>query len=96
MEVVEFIKETGRMCTSYGDVCYGCPVYDFGEGQPCEKIMRNHPEEFVKAVEKWANEHPIVTNRQKLEEVLGIKILGEPMIEFNSSWLDREYKAPKK
>ena len=89
MELVEFMKEAGRMCTSYGIVCFGCPVYEFRKGQTCGEAMRNHPEKFVKAVEKWSNEHPIITNRQKFREVFGENAC--PTVE----WWGEEFKPPK-
>ena len=42
---------------------------------------------------RWSEEHPIITNRKKFEEVFGFNIAT--IFEVNSDnvkWLDEEYK----
>ena len=87
MDALTFVKEKRRMCESFAECCkcpvgYGCNV--------CE------PEKLVAVVEKWHEENPIVTNRDKFLEVFGIKISSESLnMTLYKKWLDKEYKKPE-
>ena len=55
--------------------------------------MLAHPEETEEIIMRWSEEHPIITNRNKFEEVFGFNIAT--IFEVNSDnvkWLDEEYK----
>lgn len=97
MDVVKFFEERNRMCHSNN--CSSCPMSEsFKEiGYPyikCRDFAYEHPEEAVGVVEKWAEEHPIITNRRKIKEVFGKEFIGEVMMNLSEEWLDAEYKAP--
>lgn len=104
MEAKEFLKEAKRMCQYYLNVrnigCSGCPAYQLH----CEIPERIEPE-FVEIVEKWSKEHPIITNRTKIEQTIGreivvnendIRIKGVIPTNYHLNyWLDQEYVAPQ-
>lgn len=71
MEFVEVMKHRKRMCNSIR-ACQYCPLYSGNNGISviCHDIIITHPEEAEKIIMKWAEEHPIKTNRQVFEEVL--------------------------
>lgn len=59
--------------------------------------------EIIEKVYRWAKEHPIVTNRDKLVETFGNKnfnfilsSLRNDMIDEYGVWLREEYQEPKK
>lgn len=70
-----------------GDICI-CSFYDSFQ--------------VIERVHKWAKEHPFVTNRDKLKELFGTKIVNSLYIYGEvrsedvsfSDWLDQEYKKP--
>lgn len=59
MDAVEFFKEAKRMCRVIN--CEECP---FG-GEECGFISADNIEEVIKAVEKWAEEHPVKTRQSE-------------------------------
>lgn len=92
MDAVKYLKEKKRMCEKSS--CIHCPLgrtYRNSEDN-CDVFIRNSPEEAVAIVEKWSNEHPVITNLMKFEEVFG-KRISEVQAPF--SWWNAEYKAPK-
>ena len=89
-EFLKVVKERKRMCESYGGFCKGCP---FGFTISCQNWMFAHPEEAEEIITQWSEEHPIITNRKKFEEVFGFNIAT--LFDVNSGnvkWLDEEYK----
>ena len=64
MDAVKFLEERNRMCDNYNLCTDGCPLYkicDFSLG---------YFREMVAAVEKWSEEHPVVTNGLKVHEMI--------------------------
>ena len=66
MDAVRFIKEEHRMCKS-NEKCSSCPVSGENNSHnlPCENLMTEKPEIYVRAVEKWAKEHPEKTRQSE-------------------------------
>lgn len=59
MDAVEFVKTLGRMCNVE---CANCEFWKRRRiSESCAVWQKNHPEEAVAIVEKWAKEHPIKT-----------------------------------
>ena len=79
------------MCESYGGFCKGCPL-EFAIS--CHNWMLAHPEETEEIIMRWSEEHPIITNRKKFEEVFGFNIAT--LFDVNNchiaEWLNEEYK----
>lgn len=63
---------------------------------------------YVELLEKWAKEHPAITNKEKIEELFGVKIdpkhgcppvvgrCGDSDCEECRKWWNEEYQTPKK
>lgn len=71
MEFAEVMKPKGRLCDSNAQ-CSNCILSSYNNGKDidCGKFMTTYPEEAEKLIMKWAEEHPIKTNKQVFEEVL--------------------------
>lgn len=103
MDTVEYIREKERMCNSF-NLCYGCPLYDIRSTSPISPICDgDRPEEAVSIVEKWAREHPVMTNAQKFKEVFGVGPeycssplrTSETVTTLAHEWWDEPYKEPE-
>lgn len=63
MDAVEFVKTLGRMCNAE---CIRCEFWKRRSGgESCTSWQKNHPEEAVAIVEKWAAEHPAKTRQSE-------------------------------
>lgn len=63
MDAVKFVKTLGRMCNAE---CIRCEFWKRkSSGESCTSWQKNHPEEAVAIVEKWAAEHPIKTRQSE-------------------------------
>lgn len=61
MSAVEYARHHGRMCSkSHFIFCNGCPLYSIN--YDCVEFERDHPEEAIAIVKKWAEEHPEEAN----------------------------------
>ena len=82
-----------------GVVCsINCPLGV--EGKCCN--VTNFDFGTIKIVYKWAQEHPVVTNRDKMIETFGgayfnliINYISDRSLEDYDTWLNEEYKGPK-
>lgn len=61
MDAVKFLKTLRRMCNAKCRKCEFGEVYRVNGG--CSTWQKNHPEEAVAIVEKWAAEHPAKTRQ---------------------------------
>lgn len=113
MEFQKFWKERERMCKYHEGFCkQKCPLFSVRSIQyrhNCRLDCSDFPEEAEKIVEQWAKEHPVVTNGQKYQEimgqtfgeaypdgVLGLKTSGgEHGIQYTDDWWNAEYQPPK-
>jgi hypothetical protein len=70
MEFVEVMKHKQRMCNSVG-VCWHCPLFTNNNGSNiiCEEFIRTYPEKAEEIIMKWAEKHPIKTNKDKFDEI---------------------------
>ena len=82
MEFKEFVKHRERMLNSIGRVkgvcsgvnCSECPFKVCGE-IPRKCALNDIEAEAI--VQKWMNEHPIVTNAMKYKEIFGVYPIKE-------------------
>lgn len=68
MDAVKFLIEAERLCRQYPD-CHECPLYL----KKCHVGGRKTVEECretVAIIEKWGQEHPVVTNGMKVHEMI--------------------------
>lgn len=108
MDAVKYTKEFNRMCRSYVFCSDGCPlkrrcILFRGQNTDSETI-----EELVAIVEKWSKEHPLVTNGDKVMEIIkdagvpvtargfGFDPLNTVHIAVSEDWWDAEYKGEEK
>lgn len=95
MDARDFIKNAKRMCNAHDGSCHDCP----GNSTPKDGCIIRVLNSFdirdaeIEAVENWAKEHPLVTNRQKITEVFGLN--SKILMAMPSHWLDQEYVEPK-
>lgn len=61
MDAVKFLEEDSRMCNTYND-CIGCPIHDKPFCHPHDMTTNDERKGLVNAVEKWSEEHPIMTS----------------------------------
>lgn len=63
MDAVKFVKTLGRMCDAE---CIKCEFWKRrSRWESCNAWQKNHPEEAVAIVEKWAKEHPVKTRQSE-------------------------------
>lgn len=82
LNAVEFIKTRKRMCNSIHS-CAACELSSLDYG--CRNFTDAEPERAVEIVENWGKRHPLKTNREKFEEVFGIRL-------ETASWLDCSFR----
>lgn len=99
-EFAKVVTEKNRMCNAHGNNCDGCPLSRIRRKSEiiCTLFMIKDPEEAEEIVMKWAEEHPLVTNGAKFEEIFGVPFWAiscgvTPAI---SKWLTSEYKEAEK
>lgn len=85
MDAVEFFKEAKRMCRVIN--CEECP---FG-GEECGFISADNIEEVIKAVEKWAEEHPVKTRQSEFLKIFPNASIENGIIEILPCHLDSTY-----
>lgn len=103
MEFKEFCKQRDRMCEYIQ--CIDCKIEKNRKNYTgCNDFCLENPDEAEEVVSKWSEEHPIVTNRDKLIETFDeFKNLKECSsivtysctCMFKEQWLDSEYRPPQ-
>lgn len=63
MDALKFVRETNRMCKSFGNSCEDCPASDVS-GCMVDQLY----EEIVPIVEEWSKEHPRKTRQDAFLE----------------------------
>ena len=74
MDAVEFLREKRRMCINNACDEGCCPLFEY---KCCCDVSTDHYEEIVAAVEKWSNEHPIITRQSKVQNLFPLIAIGE-------------------
>ena len=82
MDAVSYIRERARMCKETKN-CGECPLIGGG----CGSNLKMSPKKILAIVEQWSKEHPLVTNGDKVMEI--IKDTGVP-VTARGSGFDRE------
>ena len=87
MEFAEGMKQLGRMCNGH---CADCPLAysNNGTGFYCESFIKNYPETAEKLIIKWAEEHPVKTNRDVFIEAIQEKFGDKLNKNYLSAMLD--------
>ena len=95
-EFQKVMEQYDRMCKESN--CNECPITKAHNNtfSTCIAFMRERGKTAEKVIMKWSEEHPIMTNRRKFEEVFSFSIAT--MFEVNrgnAEWLDEEYQETK-
>ena len=82
MDAVEFLKTLCRMCNCE---CCNCEFRErLSVFETCTAWRKNHPDEAVAIVEKWAKEHPIKTRQSVfLEQYPETRIGDDGVLQIN-------------
>lgn len=100
MDAIKYMEIFERMCSVRE--CKDCEFAPDG----CHATMRENPEEAVKIVERWENQHQAITNLEKFVEVFGIRPNASACIIMEChtkgcracdffNWWGEPYLAPK-
>jgi hypothetical protein len=98
MDAKEFIRELVRMCKSQDEICSDCQIFQCA-GCPLIVPENVDADKLVEIVEKWSTEHPLVTNGQKVKELLpevavfNTNSTTYVTIDIPYYWWDAEYKG---
>lgn len=110
-EFVEVIEQKERMCNSFSE-CGKCPLCK-NNVRDCVGFEFSTAKEAERIILDWAKEHPVIpviTNREKFNEVFGVEF-GADLSKTKCSFIcggrdsclgcqyddfwDKEYKEPK-
>lgn len=91
MTAVDFLRTKDRMCKKIS--CIDCPIsmYNNKTGKPCREFEKDFPNSAVLMVQKWGKDNPIITNRDKFNEVFGNDYPDS--FALVHEWWDKEYKG---
>lgn len=68
-KTAEFLREYARLCGNGN--CQECPIWrEKAIAIPCVNYIQNHQAEVLTIVQKWSDEHPVMTWAGKLKELL--------------------------
>lgn len=59
-----FLNEWRRMCKDYDTACEECKLRNFKEPKFCTDCLMDAPDEGMKIIQEWSDEHPIETRME--------------------------------
>lgn len=70
MDALVYLKNKRRMCKE--TTCADCKLslHNNDEGLHCEIFTKRYPEQAIKVVEEWTQEHPAMTNENKYLQII--------------------------
>ena len=96
-EFKDFVKQFKRMCNTYNNECSKCPLTDHRGVYLCFRWCFEDPKLAEEVIMKWAEQNPVMTNRDKFIEVFGNEPLLLDIWNLKGvNWLLKEYKEPEK
>lgn len=104
-----YLREKARMTEGCNINCCSCilGVNENGKGVSCYKFEAEYLAEAIALVQKWSDEHPVMTNKEKfvqiIKDVFGINPVNAcpPMSECTKlcaeckAWWDEPYREPE-
>lgn len=95
----EAMKIKKRICQSMRGVCVYCSLSSHNNDttKSCDDFMLDHPDMAEPILKEWMAEHPLKTNKDKLNEML-LKVFGMPYtitVLKDPKWWQEEYIDPK-
>ena len=96
MDAVEFINEKYRMCELLNYECRKCKIDALEHGREgCWGAIRNHPEEAVAIVERWAKDHPRKTRQSEFLKLFPKgRLASDGMLKFCPQEVDSGFMCP--
>lgn len=96
----EAIKIKKRICLSIEDECEICPLSldNNNTAKSCDVFMIDHPDMAEPILKEWLAEHPVKTNKDKLNEMF-LEVFGMQYVtalKKHSDWWQEEYIEPNK
>lgn len=87
MDAVKFLAEYNRMCNTYND-CVGCPMHDKSFCHPHDMTTNDERKGLVNAVEKWSEEHPIMTSEMSdnISRAMAIDAIDRAVTKEAAKW----------
>lgn len=87
MDAVKFLEEYNRMCNTYND-CVGCPMHDKPFCHPHDMTTNDERKELVDIVEKWNEEHPIMTSEMSdnISRAMAIDAIDRAVTKEAAKW----------
>lgn len=74
MDAKEYFETKKRMTNNCGngECTYDCPLFinKNGTSKVCVEFERDYPEKAIAIVENWGKKHPVITRKQKFEELM--------------------------
>ena len=104
-----YLREKARMTINCTMNCFNCPLHSKNNNKniSCGMYGFQYPAEAISAVQKWSDEHPVMTNKEKfvqiIKDVFGINPVNAcpPMSECTKpcaeckAWWDEPYREPE-
>ena len=71
MDAKTYLKERNRMTEQCSIICLDCPLYKDNNGKSLDyaDLENLHPDTAISIVEEWSKEHPVITNKDKFDEI---------------------------
>lgn len=100
LSFTEAMKIRKRLCASMRDVCKNCPLSSDNNDttKSCDDFMLDHPDMAEPILKEWMVEHPVKTNKDKLNEML-LEVFGVPYATIalmRPDWWQQKYVEPYK
>ena len=91
MNVVEFLKESKRLCASF-KYCKECPVYVDFSGCAVKPIVGANEEKTEAIIEKWSREHPAKTRQSEFLKMFPDVKIQNGVIDIGPCVIDKKIK----
>ena len=91
MDVVEFLKQFGRLCAYYSTNthCEECPLYKYD----CCRDTKNEDVICAGIVEQWAKEHPVKTRQSEFLKMFPNARIDDGVIFLGPCAIDNSHKC---
>ena len=94
-EFKEVMKQFNRMCDE-NKWCNTCQINTNRTIYTCFRWLTENPTKGEEIIMKWAEEHPLITNNDKIKEIFGLDFKSTfTASPWTLEWLDEQYKEPK-
>lgn len=88
MDAVKYLKERRRMTDNCTIRCNDCPFRNNGKNENCDEFELDYPEEAVKIVAKWAEEHPVKTRHTEFLKMFPNAEIKDGLIQISPCRID--------